>query len=70
MRDINNETTEIKHMFLLLESRKESSLFFMMGGQKEALGLPPLSKHLKEISWLKILQAFCINRLRQDIFTL
>jgi len=27
MRDINNEAAEIKHMFLLLESRRESSLF-------------------------------------------
>lgn len=58
MRDINNEAAEIKHMFLLLESRRESSLFFYHGRtEKKLWDFLLLSKHLKETNWLKILQA-------------
>lgn len=44
MRDINDEAAEIKHMFLLLESRRESSLFLSWEDRKEALGLSPIFK--------------------------
>lgn len=37
MKDINNEAAKIKHVFLLLENRRESS-FCVMGGQKRTLG--------------------------------
>lgn len=38
MKDINNEAAKIKHVFLLSENRRESSLFFVMGGQKRTFG--------------------------------
>ena len=41
MRDINNEAAEIKHVFLLLESRRESSLFLCWEEGKGAWGLSP-----------------------------
>lgn len=61
MKDINNKAAEIKHVFLLLEHRKKSSLFYDGWTGKDLWNFLVFSKHLKEINRFKILQAICIN---------